>query len=181
MDKRVIIVNGRGGVGKDTICALAGQYYKTRNISSITPIVEIAKFAGWDGQKTPAARLLLSRLKEAFTEFNDLSFAYCMRQYAQFLAGDEQVLFVHIREPDEIERFRRAVGKNCHTLLVRRRAVEAEGALGNRADDGVQAYRYNYYFDNDGALAQLAESVRAFFAVVLDHEFADDTVTWYFR
>ncbi|WP_087064375.1 hypothetical protein [Intestinibacillus massiliensis] len=181
MDKRVIVVNGRGGVGKDTVCALAGQFYKVRNISSITPIVEIARFAGWDGEKTPAARRLLSRLKEVFTEYNDLSFSYCMRQYIEFLEGDEQVLFVHIREPEEIERFRKAVGGCCHTLLVRRRIVEAEGALGNRSDDSVLDYRYDYYFDNDGPLEQLAENVHAFFEVVLDREFADDTVTWYFR
>lgn len=180
MDKHVIIVNGRGGVGKDTICALAEQYYKAHTISSITPILAVAKCGGWDGHKTPEARLLLSRLKEIFTAYNDLSFSYCMQQYILFLESDQQILFVHIREPEEIERFRKAVGARCRTMLVRRRKVEAEGTLGNRADDSVLDYHYNYYFDNDGALEHLPESVHAFFDVVLDPEFSDDTVTWYF-
>lgn len=180
MEKRVIIVNGRGGVGKDTICALAAACYRTRNISSIEPIVRIARFGGWDGVKTPASRLLLSRLKTAFTEFSDLSFSYCMQQYVAFLEGDERVLFVHIREPEEIARFRDAVGPACRTLLVRRSALEAEGPLGNRSDDNVDEYQYDYYFDNDGPLDRLGASVRDFFRLVLDGE-PDETVRWHFR
>ena len=68
MRKQVFIINGQGGVGKDTICNCAAQYFRVRNVSSITPIVEIARFAGWDGQKTLAARRLLSQLKQAFTD-----------------------------------------------------------------------------------------------------------------
>lgn len=181
MDKHVIIVNGRGGVGKDTICALAAQSYSVRTVSSITPILEIARCGGWDGRKTPAARLLLAQLKEIFTAFNDLSFSYCMQQYIEFLESRDQLLFVHIREPEEIARFRLAIGEHCRTMLVRRREVEAEGALGNRADDSVLNYQYDYYFDNDGSIENLPESVHAFFEVVLSPEFEDDTLTWYFR
>lgn len=182
MDKRVIIVNGRGGVGKDTICAAAASYYRVRNISSITPIVEIARFAGWDGKKDPAARRLLSRLKDAFTEWGDLSFSYCMQQYVAFLESDEQILFVHIREPEEIARFCDAVGPTCRTLLVRRAAVEGEAPLGNRSDDSVAQYRYDYYFDNDGPLPRLAGSVRDFFAVVMDEPACGgEEIKWHFR
>ena len=84
MEKQVFIINGKGGVGKDTVCSCAAQFYRVRNISSITPIVEIARFAGWNGEKTLAARRMLSQLKAVFTEFNDLSFTYCMQQYRAF-------------------------------------------------------------------------------------------------
>ena len=42
MRKAVIIINGNGGVGKDTLCEFAGAAYRTQNISSVTPIKEIA-------------------------------------------------------------------------------------------------------------------------------------------
>ncbi len=153
--KQIVVINGSGGSGKDTVCALAAERYRVRNVSSITPIVEIARKAGWDGVKTDKARRLLARLKEVFTEYNDLSFRYCMQQVDAFRQSDEQLLFVHIREPEEIERFRRAVGPICKTLLVRRPSVEARGPFGNRADDSVQAYPYDLVLVNDGDLDQL--------------------------
>lgn len=164
MEKRIYIINGSGGAGKDTVCDIAAERYVVRNISSITPIVEIAKFAGWDGVKTPASRRLLARLKEVFTEYNDLSFAYCMEQLAAFRAGGEQILFVHIREPEEIERFRQAAGESCRTLLVRRPSLDARGLLGNRADDSVEDYQYDDILVNDGTINELREKTFALFA-----------------
>ena len=36
MEKRVVIINGKGGVGKDTLCNIIGKKYAVKNISSIT-------------------------------------------------------------------------------------------------------------------------------------------------
>lgn len=99
VDKLVVIINGSGGVGKDTVCDAAAAFWKTRNISSITPILRVAESAGWDGVKTPASRRFLSELKQSCTEFNDLPFRYCTEQLAAFRESDEQLMFVHIREP----------------------------------------------------------------------------------
>ena len=120
MTKQVFIINGSGGVGKDTVCSAAAQSWKVQNISSITPILQVAKAAGWDGTKTPAARRFLSQLKADCTEFNDLPFRYCTEQLQIFAENDAELLFVHIREPEEIERFRQTAGVNCTTILVRR-------------------------------------------------------------
>lgn len=100
MDKLVVIINGSGGVGKDTVCEAAAAFWKTRNISSITPILQVARAAGWDGVKTPASRRFLSELKQSCSEFNDLPFRYCTEQLEAFRRSDEQLLFVHIREPE---------------------------------------------------------------------------------
>lgn len=51
MNKVAIVINGAGGVGKDTLCELAAKHFKVMNISSITPIKEIAALCGWDGTK----------------------------------------------------------------------------------------------------------------------------------
>lgn len=164
MDKLVVIINGSGGVGKDTVCDAAAAFWKTRNISSITPILRVAESAGWDGVKTPASRRFLSELKQSCTEFNDLPFRYCTEQLAAFRESDEQLMFVHIREPEEIARFRETAGEDCRTLLVTRPAMEqARGALGNRSDDGVSEYAYDRIFVNDGPLDELPDKVHRFF------------------
>ena len=161
--KQVFIINGSGGVGKDSVCSAAAQSWQVQNISSITPILEVAKTAGWDGTKTPAARRFLSQLKADCTEFNDLPFRYCMEQFHAFEGNNAELLFVHIREPEEIARFRQAVGENCKAILVRRPALEqARGQLGNRSDDGVAAYHYDAEFINDGPLAELPGRVHDF-------------------
>ena len=93
------------------------------------------------------------------------SFRYCTEQLEAFRRSDEQLLFVHIREPEEIARFRESAGEECRTLLVTRPAMEqARGALGNRSDDGVAGYQYDRVFVNDGALDALPDKVHAFFA-----------------
>lgn len=168
MDKHVFIINGSGGVGKDTVCAMADRFWKVQNVSSITPILAVARAAGWDGDKTPEARRFLSRLKEVCTEFNDLPFRYCMEQYQRFLRNDSELLFVHIREPEEIERFREAVGAGCKAVLIRRPALEqTRGLFGNRSDDGVADYTYDGIFYNDGTLEELPGRVKKFFLPLL--------------
>lgn len=168
VDKHVFIINGSGGVGKDTVCRLAAQFWRVQNVSSITPILSVARAAGWDGCKTPKARRFLSQLKQACTDFNDLPFQYCMEQYGQFLRNDSELLFVHIREPNEIARFRQAVGDRCQAVLIQRPALEqARGLLGNRSDDGVANYSYDGILDNDGTLDELPRKVHNFFQTLL--------------
>lgn len=161
MEKAIFIINGTGGAGKDTVCNMAAAICSTRNISSITPIVEIARFAGWDGVKTREARRLLSQLKEIFTEYNDLSFRYCMQQVGEFLAGEEQLMFIHVREPEEIERLKNAIGSHCHTLLVRRIGV-SNIPVGNRSDDAVEDYHYDAVIENNSSLEDLQAQVEKF-------------------
>lgn len=161
--KAIYIINGTGGAGKDTVCEMAAKVCRVRNVSSIAPIVEIARFAGWDGVKTKEARRLLSRLKAAFTEYNDLSHRYCMQQAESFLAGEEQLLFLHVREPEEIERLKKELGPICRTLLVRRPGISGQ-RLGNRSDDEVEDYPYDSILENDTDLEGLARKVEKFFA-----------------
>jgi len=170
LQKSIFIINGKGRAGKDTVCSFAASFCRTRNVSSITPIVEIARAAGWDGEKTKEARLLLSRLKAAFTEYNDLPFQYCIKQAQEFLSGDEQLMFIHIREPEEIERLRLTLGPVCRTLLVRRAGV-SEKLLGNRSDDEVEQYSYDAVIENNGSLEELRQTVKRFLQQYVDPAF----------
>ena len=163
MEKLVIVINGKGGVGKDAMCDAIATAYKVQNISSITPIKEIAAAYGWQGEKTEAARRFLSDLKRAFTEYSDLPTKYLVAEYEKFLQSDAQILFVHIREASEIAKFVRETHTPCITLLVRRKAIDNLANYGNASDDLVSDYPYDHYFDND---LPLAESGAAFITLI---------------
>ena len=151
MKKAVIVINGAGGVGKDTLCDAAATAYKTRNISTITPIKEIASFCGWNGVKDNKSRKFLSDMKRLCADYNDFPTNWAKAQFENFLQTDEEILFVHIRESEEISKFVQATGGVAKTLLIRGgdRFKQKCGKYGNTSDDDVEKYNYDYYYDND--------------------------------
>ena len=152
MNKIVLVINGAGGVGKDTLCELSAKHFRVKNISSVDPIKEIAKFTGWTGVKDDRARKFLADLKQLTAEYNDFPTNWAMAEYRKFLETDEEILFVHIREPHEIVKFVNATGGAAKTLLVRGGSRKRQDAYGNSADDCVENYSYDYYFENDRPL-----------------------------
>ena len=56
MEKLVVVIDGAGGVGKDTLCAFAAKKYRVRNVSSADPIKTVARAGGWDGDKSDKSR-----------------------------------------------------------------------------------------------------------------------------
>ena len=156
MKKTVIVINGSGGAGKDTLCEMAGKHYKIMNVSSIDPIKKIAKDNGWNGDKSEKSRKFLADLKTLFVEFNDLPLKYLLEKYDVFKNGDEEIMFVHIREPREIAKFKAEIGENCYTLLIRGR-VGARTAWNNESDDAVEKYDYDFYYENCKPLVDAEE------------------------
>ena len=156
MDKIVVIVNGCGGVGKDTFCDLVGKYINCITVSSVHPIKEIARHAGWNGEKDDKSRKFLSDLKDACTEYRDLSMEYLKNAYHWFMSDElwykgSHILFMHIREPKEIER---AVKEfNAKTILVINE--NANKVSGNHADENVYDYQYDLIIENNGSLDDL--------------------------
>ena len=162
MKKLVVVINGAGGVGKDTLCGFAAEEYRVRNISSVDPIKELARMAGWEGEKTDRARKMLSDLKRLFTEYNDLPLKYIREQYEQFLNSDEQVMFVHIREPEEIVRFVKTAPEHIKTLLITNSSRET-AVYGNVSDDNVALYQYDGTYDNQYSLEETKDIFLQFF------------------
>ena len=160
-EKLVIIINGSAECGKDTLCTLAAKHYRCQNHSSIDPIKEMAKMGGWIGLKDAKARKMLSDLKRVFVEYNDLPTKYLIKKYYEFERSDDDILFLHIREPDEIRKFWSAITPSSDVLLrdlallVRRSA--APKMLGNDSDDGVERYPYDSVFVNDDNLERAEE------------------------
>ena len=168
-NKLVIIINGKGGTGKDTVCELAARHYKVRNVSSIDPIKEIAGRYGWHGEKDAKARKFLSALKQAFVDYNDLPNTYVRHQYEEFMAGDEEILFVHIREGAQIDAFKARIPTKCVTLLVHSDG-RSQGSYGNASDDQAEDYAYDYCYVNNKPLSELETDFMAFLQTVLDDQ-----------
>lgn len=159
--KAIVVINGKGGVGKDTLCDFVWDKYEIRNVSSVDPIKQIARQVGWSS-KSLEGRKFLSDLKLLCTNYNDYPFIYLMEQVDYFLADeDQEVMFVHIREPEEIAKFVKGCeeenGIKPLTMLVRRDT--GTQVYGNMADDNVENYSYDIYFDNNVSLEDAKESI----------------------
>lgn len=169
MKKTVIILNGRGEVGKDTLCDMISGYYPVMNVSSITPIKEIARQCGWTGEKNDKSRMFLSDLKRLLTNFNDYPTLYLLRQYEQFKNSDNRILFVQIREGTEIDKLKAQIDCPCFTLLVKRSSQDF-GKWGNVSDDEVESYEYDYIFDNCKPLEVTGPVFKSFIDDILHDE-----------
>lgn len=154
MEKTAIVINGKGGVGKDTLCELAAKHFKVKNISSITPIKEIAAICGWRGEKDDKARKFLSDLKGLTIAYNDYPTEWALREYGEFLSSDDEIMFIHIREPGEIQKFVKATEGKAKTVLVRGGERLKKESYGNVSDDCVEDYEYDYYFVNDKDISE---------------------------
>ena len=170
--KMVVVINGKGGVGKDALCDALSSAYLTENISAITPIKEIASHHGWNGEKDEKSRKFLSDLKQIFADYNDLPTRYLVDRYSEFLKSDRQVLFVHIRESDQIAHFVSFIKTPCITLLVRRKAIDKLQKYGNVSDDNVAMYPYDYYYDNDLPLEESCNKFIEFFDNIWEKVFS---------
>ena len=89
MIKQVFIINGSGGVGKDTFVEFVEMIptfefigenenstvwfknFEIKNYSSVSKVKEIAKIIGWNGEKTERDRKFLSDLKLLTTKYKD--------------------------------------------------------------------------------------------------------------
>lgn len=165
-DKTVIVINGKGGSGKDTICQIIGKHYRTHVASAIVPIKDVASQLGWNGEKDLKSRKFLSDLKMAAIEYNDYPTRYLKKVYEKFLDSDCNVLFVHIREAEEINKFKSTV--DCTTLLIRSQRTEV--AYGNASDDDVENYDYDFIYENNKSLDDVEADFLEFFNTKIKKE-----------
>lgn len=171
MKKQVFIINGSAGHGKDTFVEMVRNYFykpliTVENYSSVSKIKEIAKIIGWNGEKTERDRKLLSDLKMLTTEYNDMPLNDMKKFSHDFLEDINtinvaRILFLHIREPEEIARAVKEFEKyNAKTVLVKRDSVQH--IISNIADENVFNYNYDIVINNNGTLEELKEKADMF-------------------
>ena len=168
MNKKLLIINGPGGVGKDTLCDLGAKHFRVYNTSTIIPIKDIAKQCGWNGAKDDKSRRFLSDLKRLCVEYNDYPTNWALERYREFLSSDDEIMFLHIREPEEIRKFVAATDGEAKTLLIRGGDRMKKASYGNASDDRVEDYEYDYYFVNDKTLEEAEEDFKCFLSNILN-------------
>ena len=156
-NKKVIIINGTGGSGKDTFVKYVSKYIKTKNYSSIDKVKEIATLIGWTGGKTEKDRKFLSDLKKLTTEYNDMAFNDIKNEVEKFYNSDNELMFIHIREPEEIKKA--ADSFAAKTLLVKREGLS--NIESNYSDREVDNYNYDFIINNT-TLEDLDKEAKAF-------------------
>ena len=147
--KLVIIINGKGGCGKDALCEIAGKRFNIRNVSAITPVRNAAYQLGYHGGKSEKDRKFLSDLEDLVIAYNGCTTTYLLKEYDSFMESLlEEIMFVHIRKGEEIDKFKDKISARCITLLVERDT--GIDVYHNRADDDVNNYNYDYVFHAPG-------------------------------
>ena len=160
MEKRIVIINGSGGVGKDTFVEFCSEFTGVKNISSVDKVKEAARvLVGWNGEKNEKTRKLLSDLKQLSVDYNNYPLVYIRNQTKEFMEDQSQtIMFIHIREGSEIEKTKNDIG--AKTLLITNNRVEKIAT--NKSDANVENFQYDYYIENNGTLDELREKARKF-------------------
>ena len=163
---KVIVINGYPRTGKDTFvkfCQDVLGTFRCRNLSTIDCIKKNARYFGYLGEKTPEARRFLAKLKDITSEYNDFSYKYIKKQL-YYIQDQESphckiVVFIHCREPKEIDRF--VEDYNATTVLIKNKRVEDHG-YSNAADANIELYKYDITILNNGTLDELKLTAKTF-------------------
>ena len=164
---KVVVVNGRPGVGKSEFERLCLEKCNVFNrtpgfrpgtdlwvdiTSTVDFVKDIAFDCGWDGTKTPENRKFLSDLKALLTNWGDVPFNVIV-QHAKSLPGTgDWLMFVDCREPAEIQRFKDVM--NATTVLIRREGDEGF-KYSNISDASVFDCDYDLTIHNNSDIIDL--------------------------
>ena len=169
---RVVIINGIAGAGKDTFVVMCKDVLggiRVVNVSTVDFVKEVAQFCGWDGTKTPENRKFLSDLKKVLTEWNEVplkKISEDIKAWQSIWIGsgdyDKAVVFIHCREPKEIDKLLKEFQNyDPVTLLIRRGTAESVEQI-NNSDNSVLDYSYDYTIHNNDSLSALRAQAEIF-------------------
>lgn len=188
---KVVIINGKPQSGKDTFCGFAQGYCdddesaNTLVISSVDPLKEMLAQLGWDGTKTDEIRDMLMCMKQLWVQNQDGPTMFLFNNILEFhkaCTGEDNIVFVHIREPEEIKKLVNALtgfesmGIDVISLLVIRENGEDtpnQPAGTRRSDDEalINSYEYDVIINNDGDLIKLQELAAEFVDKLLEDKY----------
>ena len=159
--KKIIVVNGTGGVGKTTFEKMLGKQLSTYIYSSIDIVKEMTEVCGIDkNDKDEDTRKLWSDIKQLLIAYDDIPHRDVETIIYDF--NDNlipcELLLIDIREPEEINRVRHDF--DAITVLVVNNNVEH--IISNSSDGRVFDFEYDYVVDNSGNLEDLEEEVKKF-------------------
>ena len=166
---KIVIINGAPRSGKDTFVGFCLDELKEYGhaFSTVDFVKDIARECGWNGEKTPKDRKFLSDLKDLLAEWNDVPYQMIRREIAKIrllaeqynIDHDKFVIFIHCREPKEIQRFVKEY--DATTVIIRRGAVE-NNEQSNHADSEVFNFNYDVTIHNENSLDHLKLAAKVF-------------------
>lgn len=167
------VINGKPRSGKDTFCDFCAMNHPYVNaISTVDFVKDIAKSCGWSGEKDLKNRKFLSDLKDLLTNWNDVPYQQVLKRISVYentlisygIDTSRAVIFIHCREPEEIQRFRRELKANA--LLIRRPDCDQEAS--NHADEEVEKDLsiYDLLIENNGTLEELNKESKRFLGAI---------------
>lgn len=174
---KVILINGSGGSGKDTVIELTRTYfwdkYLVINTSTVDKVKLIASHMGWDGEKDERGRQFLADLKNAWTNYNNGANEDVLENILSWdsdenFANKEIIYFVHCREPEAIQWFvEKLKVRNINVCTV---FVERQGIVEffNSADQKVSEYNYDITILNNGTLEELEKVCKDFANLIIN-------------
>lgn len=188
---KVVIINGKPQSGKDTFCKYAQGYCdddesaNTLIISSVDPLKEMLTQLGWDGTKTDKIRDMLMDMKQLWVQNQDGPTMFLFNNILEFhkaCTGEDNIVFVHIREPEEIKKLVNALtgfesmGIDVISLLIIRKGGEDtpnQPTETRRSDDEalINRYEYDVTINNDEDLIKLQELAAEFVDKLLEDEY----------
>ena len=188
---KVVIINGKPQSGKDTFCKYAQGYCdddesaNTLIISSVDPLKEMLTQLGWDGTKTDKIRDMLMDMKQLWVQNQDGPTMFLFNNILEFhkaCTGEDNIVFVHIREPEEIKKLVNALtgfesmGIDVISLLIIRESGEDtpnQPTETRRSDDEtlINSYEYDVTINNDEDLIKLQELAAEFVDKLLEDEY----------
>ncbi len=181
--KAVIVINGKGGIGKDTLInAVVESGATVFNVSTIDPIKDMCSHLNKQGEKDLAYRQLLSDVKKAvdayyetkngisYTNEQALNAMTLWHKQTELIGNENSFMFVHIREPENIEKFIDAANQKVsawkdENISVASLLVTSDRALedyGNSSDNNVENYDYDLVFESNGTKEEDGERFTKF-------------------
>lgn len=152
--KKVIILNGGTGVGKDTFYKMVSKIIPSMRYSITSLPIELCEIAGYDNRvKSEKNKEFVHQMKLLLEWYNDTPFTDISGVIKDFFAGyyDEiELLFVDITESKDIERAVKVF--DAVPVLIRK-------------DDNADVDNYSVYkyiINNNGLLEDLYDDAKCF-------------------
>lgn len=163
---KVVLINGCGGVGKDTFvesCRKIGfkKDIVVENSSTVDLVKVAATLLGWNGIKDERGRRFLSDLKDLADGYSEFSLNYIkgrIEKIEKLHQISNAVLFVHCREPQQLEKFKKEL--NAIALLIKNDRVKK--ITSNHADSEVENFNYDIEILNNGSFEELENKAKEF-------------------
>lgn len=160
--KEILIINGMGGVGKDTFVNCLKNYAKVMHISIVDIVKSTATKLGWNGEKDEKSRRFLSDLKVAIDRYNDANYEYVKTVVEQFktdaLLEGYEILCIDMREKEQVYKAKKDFG--ARSVLVVRDSVK--NITSNIADAGVFSMDYDVVIKNNSTIDDLNKAAGQF-------------------